>query len=71
MSFSFNLRLFRVFFGGKIRCQKLARSKANPLPKCQFLAKNGHFLRNFFRKKNVSKWLKMNENRLKCHFLLI
>ena len=71
MSFSFNLGNFRAFFGRKIRCQKLGKSKANPLPKCQFLAKNFHLLRNFFPKKNVSKWFKMNENRSKCHFLLI
>ena len=71
MSFSSNLGHFRAFFGRKIRSQKLGKSKANPLPKCQFLAKKGHFLRNFFPKKNVSKWLKMNENRLKCHFPLI
>ena len=47
MLFSFNLRLFKPFFGRKIVCQKLAKSKANPLPKCQFLAKNGHFLTKF------------------------
>ena len=68
MSFSFH---FGAFFGRKIRCQKLAKSKANRLTKCQFLAKNGHFLKNFFPQKNVSKWLKMKENRLKCPFLLI
>ena len=50
MSFSFDLELFRAIFSQKIRSQKLGKSKANPLPKCQFLAKNGHFLRNFFPK---------------------
>ena len=48
---TFHLGLFRAFFGGKIRWQKLTKSKANPLKKCEFFAKNGHFLRNFFRKK--------------------
>ena len=71
MSFSFNLGLFRAFFSRKIRSQKLGKSKTNPLPKCQFLAKNGHFFEKFLSTKNVSKWLKMNENRLKCHFLSI
>ena len=71
MSFSFNLGLFRAFFGRKNRSQKLAETRAIPLPKCQFLVKNGHFLRKFFPQKKVSKLLKMNENRLKCHFLLI
>ena len=71
MSFSFNLGLFGAFFGRKIRCQKLGKSKANPIQKCQFLAKNGHFFKNFFSKKNVSKRLKMKRNSLKCHFLLI
>ena len=42
-----------AFFVGKIRCQKLAKSKANPLPKCQFLDKNGHFLDLiFFEREN-------------------
>ena len=48
MLFSFNLGLFGAFFVGKIECQKLAKSKANPLKKCQFLAINGHFLSKFF-----------------------
>ena len=48
MFFSFNLGLFGAFFGTKIKCQKLAKSKANPLQKCKFLAKNGHFLSKFF-----------------------
>ena len=48
--FHFNLGLFRAFFGQKIRCQKFGKSKANPLQKCQFLAKNGHFLIIFFHK---------------------
>ena len=39
MEFSFNLGLFRAFFDGKIRCQKLAKSKANPLQKSQFFEK--------------------------------
>ena len=50
MLFSFNLELFRAIFCRKIRSQKLGKSKANPLPKCQIFAENGHFLRNFFPK---------------------
>ena len=48
MLFSFNLGIFGAFVCGKIECQKLAKSKANPLQKCQFLIKNGHFLSKFF-----------------------
>ena len=48
MLVSFNLGLFRAFFGQKIKCQKFAKSKANPLEKCQFLAKNSYFLTKFF-----------------------
>ena len=59
-----------AFFCGKIRCQKLAKSKANPLPKCQFSPKNGHFWRNFFQRKNVCKWPKMKGNSLKWHFYI-
>ena len=51
MLFSFNLGLIRAFFCRKIDCQKLAKSKANPLPKCQFLTKIGHFLTKFFSTK--------------------
>ena len=71
MLFSFNLWFFRAFFGRKIGCKKFSKSKANPLPKCQFLAKNGHFLKNLFRQKNVSKYLKIKGNSLKYYFLLI
>ena len=34
MLFSFNLGLFGAFFDVKIKCQKLAKTKANPLEKC-------------------------------------
>ena len=71
MSFSFKLGLSRAFFGRKNRSQKLGKSKANPLPKYQFLQKNAHILRNFFPQKNVYKRLKIKANSLKCHFLLI
>ena len=67
-SFFINLRLFRTFFGRKNKCQKMGKSKANPLQKWQ---KNGHFSTIFFTKKNVSKRLKMKGNRLKRCFLLI
>ena len=60
-----------AFFVGKIRCQKLAKSKANPLPKCQFLAKNGLFWRNFFPRKKVCKWPKIKGDCLKLHFYII
>ena len=43
ISFSFYLEFFRAFFRRKIWCQKLAKSKANPLPKYRFLAKNSIF----------------------------
>ena len=61
MSFSLNLELFRASFGRKIGCHKLAKSKANPLPKCQFLAKNGHFLEIFFEKKTSPNGQKRKE----------
>ena len=48
MLFSFNLGLFRAFFFEKLIVKKLAKSKANPLPKCQILTKNGPFLTKFF-----------------------
>ena len=48
MLFSSNLGLFRAFLGRKIVCQKLAKSMANTLPKCQFLTKNRHFLNKLF-----------------------
>ena len=54
MLFSFNLGLFGAFFDAKIKCQNLAKSKANPLQKCQFLAKNGHFLTKFFFNQKTS-----------------
>ena len=47
MLFPLNLGLFRAFFGRKIWCEKLGKSKANPLPKYQFFVKNGYFY-NFF-----------------------
>ena len=51
-----------AFFGRKTECQKLAKTKANPLQKCQFLAKNCHFLSKFFRTK---KRLQMTLNESK------
>ena len=57
------------FLVEKLGCQKLTKSKANPLPKCQFLAKNSHFFEKFFPKKTSPNELKMKGNSLKCHFL--
>ena len=68
MSFSFKLRLFRAFFGRKNECQKLPKSKANPLQKSLKMAIFSPF---FFRPKNVWKWLNMHGNGLKCRFRLI
>ena len=67
-AFFINLGLFTALFGRKYKCQKLVKSKANPLQKWP---KIGHFLGIFFRLKNVSKLLKMKGNGLKRRFLLI
>ena len=71
MSFSLNLGLFRAIFGRKIRSQKLGKSKANPNPKMPIFGRKWPFSEKFFSTKNVSKWLKVKGNKLKCHFLLI
>ena len=47
----FKFRLFRAFLDRKIVFEKLAKSKANPLPKCLIFAKNGIFLATFFSTK--------------------
>ena len=50
MLFPFNLAHLRAFFDRKNKCQKLAKSKANPIKKWP---KNGHFWAIFSLKKRL------------------
>ena len=68
MSFSFNIGLFRGFFGRKNECQKLPKSKANPLQKWLKMAIFSQF---FLDQKTSGKLLKMDGNGSKYRFVLI
>ena len=53
--FFINLGLFRAFFGRKNMCQKLVKSKANPLQKCP---KTRYIRQYFFDEKTSPNALK-------------
>ena len=67
MSFSFNIGLFRGFFGRKNECQKLPKSKANPLQKWLKMAIFSQF---FLDQKTSGKLLKTCSYRSKINFFI-